>query len=178
MALHLIDLDGNVRREMLAELDRDLAGEMLYFGRTLSALGRARYPTLLREAMIDGNDESLAEALSEPGLFETEYARRRPNGGSSMARVPVTAPLTLAEGEFNRFYLRGLCRHLIGLRVGVIEIYRAHLSVSPRPDSQAMIGRRLDPVRLLADLRRHQAVDTALGLPQGPNSGLSGRFAR
>ena len=26
-----------------------------------------------------------------------------------MVKVPVTAPQTLAEGEFNRFYIRGVC---------------------------------------------------------------------
>jgi hypothetical protein len=178
MALELIDLDGDVRREMVAELDRDLATGLLYFGRALSVLGRELYPSLLREAMLEGTDELLAEALSAPGLFETHYEQLSLNGGFSMTRVPVTAPLTLAEGEFNRSYLRGLCRHLISLRVGAIEIYRARPTSSPRPEWGAMIGRRLDPEDLLADLRRHTRVDTALGLPPGPNSGLSGRFAR
>ncbi|HEY2200674.1 MAG TPA: hypothetical protein VGH56_02205 [Solirubrobacteraceae bacterium] len=178
MALELIDLDGNVRREMLAELDRDLASGLLYYGHSLSVLGRELYPTLLREAMIDGTDELLAEALSTPGLFETYYERPNPTGGSSRTKVPVTAPLALAEAEFNRFYLRGLCRHLLYLEAGVIEIYRARPASPARPESEAMIGRQLDPEVLLAALREHIGVDTALGLPRGPSSGLSGRFAR
>jgi hypothetical protein len=39
-----------------------------------------------------------------------------------------------------------------------------------------MIGRRLNAQALLGDLRKHVGVDTALGLPPGPNSGLSGRL--
>jgi hypothetical protein len=31
------------------------------------------------------------------------------NGVPYVKRVPVNAPGILAEGEFNRFYLRGLC---------------------------------------------------------------------
>ena len=94
-----------------------------------------------------------------------------------MARVPYTAPMTLAEGEFNRFYLRGAClRAASEVSRNMIEIYRARPSVNPRPQSEALIGTRLDPTILLSDLRDHIGVDTALRLPPGPNSGLSGRL--
>jgi hypothetical protein len=39
--------------------------------------------------------------------------------------VPVTAADTLAEGEFNRFYLRGLCRRASAANMAEIEVYRA-----------------------------------------------------
>lgn len=42
-----------------------------------------------------------------------------------------------------------------------------------RSASEAMIGSHIDPHALLEDLRTHQGIDTALGLPPGPNSGLS-----
>ena len=35
-----------------------------------------------------------------------EYMRSR-SGKIKVAKVPVTAPETLAEGEFNRYYVRG-----------------------------------------------------------------------
>lgn len=38
---------------------------------------------------------------------DTETATR--NGKTFSKKVPVTAAETLAEGEFNRFYARGLC---------------------------------------------------------------------
>ncbi len=176
MALELADLDGETRQEMLAELEHDLAGGTLYTGKYLTDLGVERYPVLLREAIERGDDESLIVALSEPGLFATTYQKRKPKGGFAPAKVPYTAPATLGEGEFNRFYLRGLSRRALATGGQAIEIYRARSSSEPRRESEAMIGNRLDPTTLLADLREHTGVDTALGVPPGPNSGLSGRI--
>jgi hypothetical protein len=99
--------------------------------------------------------------------------KRTPSGGSTTAKVPVTAPDTLAEGEFNRFYIRGLCRHAIKEKISDLIIYRAKAVSSPRSESQAKIGTSINAEALLRDLQKHQGVDTALGLPAGPNSGLS-----
>jgi hypothetical protein len=174
--LELTNLDDETRRQMVAEVERDLAAGTLYTGRYLSDLGVEHYPRLLREAIEDGTDESLAVALLAPGLFAESYQKRKPSGGYTISKVPRTAPITLAEGEFNRFYLRGLCQRAIAAGRQTIEIYRARDSVKPRLESEAMIGRHLDAPTLLVDLREHVGVDTALGLPPGPNSGLSGRL--
>jgi hypothetical protein len=176
VALELANLDNETRRHMLSEVEHDLAAGTLYNGRYLSDLGVEHYPRLLREAIEDGTDQSLAASLSAPGLFAETYQKRKPSGGYTISKVPHTAPITLAEGEFNRFYLRGLCQRAIAAGGQTIEIYRARGSVTPRPESEAMIGRRLDADKLLVDLREHVGVDTALGLPPGPNSGLSGRL--
>jgi hypothetical protein len=177
VALELVDLDGETRQGMIAELEHDLAAGTLYTGKYLTDFGVERYPMLLREAIEGGNDESLIAALSQPGIFATMYQKRKPKGGFAPAKVPYTAPVTLAEGEFNRFYIRGLCRRALASGGQEIEIYRARSSTEPRRESEAMIGKRLDPTTLLTDLREHTGVDTALGLPPGPNSGLSGRLS-
>ncbi|BBI63173.1 hypothetical protein HSBAA_44790 [Vreelandella sulfidaeris] len=39
--------------------------------------------------------------------------RKKPKGGTTIAKIPVTANETLAEGEFNRFYARGFCQRAI-----------------------------------------------------------------
>lgn len=100
--------------------------------------------------------------------------KRKPSGGHTISKVPHTAPITLAEAEFSRFYVRGLCQPAIAAGGQAIEIYRARDSVAPRPESEAMIGRHLDTDKLLVDLREHVGLDTALDLPPGPNSELSG----
>jgi hypothetical protein len=79
----------------------------------------------------------------------------------------------LAEGEFNRFYVRGLCLRAIDEGIDRLVIYRAKAVEEPRPDSNRRIGRSVNPRTLLDDLRRNAGVDTALGIPPGPNSGLS-----
>jgi hypothetical protein len=177
MGLRLDGLDDQTREFMLAELDHDLETNSLYLGKFLTDLGRDRYPTLLREAVERGTDESLSAALQAPGLFLATYEKRKPNGGVTIAKVPYTAHVTLAEGEFNRFYLRGLCRRIIAEEGRNVEIYRARASVDPRAESEALVGELLDAATLLVDLRANVGVDTALRLPPGPNSGLSGRLA-
>ena len=68
--------------------------------------------------------------------------RRLKAGGLSKPPVmPSNAHEILAEGEFNRFYIRALCLRAVDA--------------------------------LLRDLRSHPGVETSLGLPPGPNSGLS-----
>ncbi|MDP9470553.1 MAG: hypothetical protein M3Q71_07785 [Chloroflexota bacterium] len=57
-----------------------------------------------------------------------------------------------------------------------VEVYRAKQVTSPRLESQRMLGKLVDPEELLNDLRAHPGTDTALGLPSGPNSGLSIRL--
>lgn len=54
-----------------------------------------------------------------------------------------------------------------------IVVYRAKEVSDPRPSSKAKIGERFDPQQLIDDLRNNIGVDTSLGLPPGPNSGLS-----
>jgi hypothetical protein len=178
MALQLDDLDDETRRYMLSEMARDSVHDDLYMSRYFSEEGRRRYPVLIREALEVGTDASLAEALSSPAMFETHHQRRKPSGGHTTAKVPDTAPVTFAEGEFNRFYLRGLCARIVESGGGVVEIYRARYSERPRAESVAMEGTTLNAATLLDDLRTSQGVDTALGLPPGPNSGLSARIPR
>lgn len=176
MGLELADLDDTTRQHMLTELEHDLQTDNLYFGKYLSDTGREQYPGLLRKAIESGTDDSLAASLEAPGIFLSHHQRRKPAGGVTQAKVPTTAHTMLAEGEFNRFYLRGLCARATATHQK-IEIYRARASSQPRPESEALIGSHLDPADLLDDLRMNTGVDTALGLPSGPNSGLSGRIA-
>lgn len=174
MPLDLVDLD-TVRGEMLAEVDDDMAASELYLSPRLSPTGRAQYPGLLRTAIESGTDGSLALALQGPGLIN-DTEQRRTKSGYTTAKVPVTAPTTLAEGEFNRFYIRGVCRSAIADGSMTVTVYRARASATPRSESVALEGTTLDARALLDDLRTHSGVDTVLGLPPGPNSGLSVRL--
>jgi hypothetical protein len=175
MALEL-RVSRTIRSHMLDELDADLAADCLYLSPRLSPPGRARYPSLLRAAMEDGDDRTLEAALSEPGvLSEVERSHSR-TGAAIVKRVPFDAATTLAEGEWNRFYLRALCIESVRRGFNEVVVYRAKLCRNPRSSSEAMIGTALDARSLLDDLREHPGVDTALGLPPGPNSGLSARL--
>ena len=88
------------------------------------------------------------------------------------AKVPVTGAQTLAEGEFNRLYARGLCSAVLSEGGEFVEAYRARESTNPRQESEAIIGRRFSAQAVLDDLRSSQGVDSALGISR-PNSGIS-----
>src|SRR5205807_180620 len=128
----------------------------------LSPAGQGAYPGLLREAARQYDDDWLAARLSAGGLLNATERRRKPRGGWSVVRVPHTAPLTLAEGEFNRYFLRGLCRLAQERGVVSLTVYRAKAVAQPRPESERLLGTPVNAERLLADLRANQGVDTAL----------------
>jgi hypothetical protein len=173
MALNMVNLDETTRRFMLEEIELDISNGKLYISPRLSDTGRNDYATLLKEAAENHDDTWLAQNLRLNGRISATEQKRTPSGGITTAKVPVTAPDTLAEGEFNRFYIRGLCRLALEEGVSELVIYRAKQVSSPRPESQAKVGTKVEAQALLNDLRVHQGVDTALGLPAGPNSGLS-----
>jgi hypothetical protein len=177
MAFNFKDLDQQTRHFMVEEVDHDIAGNRLYRSNRLTEEGWRAWPELLKEA-VRGHDEVwLAQVLAEKRVLKAEE-QRVVKGKTITAKVPVTAPSTLAEGEFNRLYVRGLCRRAMEERIPEVFAYRARASGQPREDSERLIGRAFDPTKLLEDLRNSQGVDTALGLPPGPNSGLSASLRR
>lgn len=174
--MELVNLDAVTRRHMLEEIDRDIKNGELYMSPRLSMRGRQDYPGLLREAAQRGDVPNLAAALQAVGRLEAyETAIRK--GRQYTKRVPVDAHYTLAEGEFNRFYIRAICLRTIEEKATEVVIYRAKAVAHPRPESGARTGALINASQLLADLRANVGIDTALAVPAGPNSGLSVRLA-
>ena len=172
MALNLPDLE-SVREFMVSEVERDIGAGSLYLGDRLSSRGRAEYPDLLREAVASHDDSWLASRIvGRLNTFE-DYTLR---GQTRRRRVRSDAAAVLAEGEFNRFYIRAVCVRAIRLQVSEVLVFRAKAVRDPRPESQARVGTRVNAAALLADLRQNIGVETALGIPAGPNSGLSVKF--
>jgi hypothetical protein len=161
---------------MIQELESDIEENGLYISSRLSSLGKSEYPNLLKEAVVNGNDASLATQLKNRKLLIEIENRQTKAGRLISAAVPDNAAETLAEGEFNRYYIRGLCRRAIEDGIPDLVIYRAKVVMSPRQGSEARIGMRINPSALLGDLRKNIGVETALGVPAGPNSGLSVRL--
>lgn len=168
MPLNLVNLD-TVRKLMLSEIEEDVKNNNIYFSPRL--LNKELYLDLLKKAVTSGNDGTLAEDLLKNGCIK-RLEPRRTKSGTKMVSVPRGAHLTLSEGEFNRFYIRGLCNKAIK-DGNALEVYRAKPVMNPRPQSQALIGKSIDPHKLLADLRKNIGDNPALRLPGGPNSGIS-----
>ncbi len=87
--------------------------------------------------------------------------------------MPLNASTMLCEGEFNRFYIRAVCLKAINLNQELITVYRARESANPRSTSIELENTTFSAKDLLNDLRVNIGVDTAFGLPPGPNSGMS-----
>ena len=178
MALRYENLNESTRSFMLSEVDSDLSHDKLYMSPRLNELGEQNYVDLLKEAIEHRDDEWLAQQLHSHGYMKNHEQRKKPGGGFTTAKVPKTAPETLGEGEFNRFYARGLCVRVIEEGMNQVEVYRGKLVSQPRPKSQAMSGKRLSAEALLKDLREYSGVEPAFGLPPGPNSGLTVRMVK
>lgn len=176
MALNYQNLDTETRKYITEEINKDIHDKTLYLGAFLSESGKSDWPKLLLDAAGTGNDVTLAAEVSRPGRLMETATRRKPGGGFTTYRVPYTAPEMLAEGEFNRFYARGLCRMAIERGISHLVVYSAKLVTSPRPESESKLGLHVDPSQLLEDLRTSSGIEPALGIPPGPNSGLSVRL--
>jgi hypothetical protein len=174
--LNLLHLDERTRRLMLDEIEQDVLRGTLYVSPRLSNTGQQNYLTLLKQAVAEHDDSWLAEQLSSHKRMHETEQKKKPKGGYTVARVPEGAAETLAEGEFNRYYARAVCRRALEDGVPEVVVYRAKGVAQSSEESEGHLGMRLDPARLLDDLRTHPGMGTALGLPRGPNSGLSVRL--
>lgn len=165
------NLDETTRSLMLEEANRDGAKATEYFGKRLTTAGYQAWPDLIRSAISDGTTDSLANALRGVGLLKTVETSHTKDGKPYEKKVPANAAEVLAEGEFNRYYCRALSRRALseGRR---LVVYRGRFSANPRPESEAWIGKEIDPAALLEDLRTNQGREPAQGLPS-VNSGLT-----
>lgn len=171
MALTFTFLDAITRKCMLDEFNHDIDSESCFLSKRFSDFGNKHYIAIMPDQILNGNDDSLSEELKKADCFKT-HEERTTIKGISLVKVPVTASQTFSEGEFNRFYIRALCVRAIAEN-RELEIYRARHSENPRADSLSLIGQKVNPAKLLKDLRDNKGVDTSLGMPNGPNSGLS-----
>lgn len=175
MALNLVNLDSTTRSLMLEEINSDITGGTLYISARLTARGREDWPPLLLNAARSGEDDTLARELRVSGRPSATEQRTK-SGKTTNVKLPHTAAETFAEGEFNRFYKRGVCRRAIAEGIPYVEVYRAKAVKNPRRESEARIGARLDPQQFLEDQRRIPGTEPDLDVLGGPNSGLSVRL--
>ena len=176
MALTYDHLDDRVRKLMLKEVDIDEAKGRLFLSPRLNAEGTRLYEGLLRKAVKSHDDDWLASELEAKDCIKYGEARRLKSDKTILARTPNDASVIIAEGEFNRFYIRALCVLAIEDGIESVEIVRGRHPASPRPESERLVGSMFPASKLLDDLRRHSGVETALGVPAGPHSGLTVRL--
>jgi hypothetical protein len=174
MPLQYENLDPTTRRYALAELDRDIANGTFHISDRIRPTAGQEYQHFLREALRYYDDRWLEEHASDL-LVETEERHTR-SGGTTTARVPQMAARMLAEGDFNRYYMRGIALRAIEEGRQVLEVYRARLSLEPRPESAELEGTRIPAGEVLDHLRGPFSGDPGVGALGRTNSGLSVRL--
>jgi len=174
MPLQYENLDPTTRRYAIAELDHDLSSGAFHNSERLRPEAIAEYQRLLREALRYYDDRWLEEHASD--LIVESESRRTRSGGTTTARVPQMAARLLAEGDFNRYYMRGVALRAIEEGRQILEVYRARLSLEPRPESAGLEGTRVPAAELLDHLRGPLSADPSVAPLGRTNSGLSVRL--
>jgi hypothetical protein len=174
MSLYLINLDDRTRELMLEEMDYDEGRNLLHISPYLSNQGTFDYPALLRRAITEGDADTLAAALSEQRRIERTGHRRKTSGGYSIVSIPDNAAEMIANDAFNRYYIRAVARRALEEGQTEVIVYRARPVETPRPESEEVMETAVDAAALLEDLRQHTGDERpAMGIPSGPNSGIS-----
>lgn len=164
------NLTAEVRQHMIAEIDNDIAEDVLVTSTRFTDEGVAGYPPLLRSAAREHEEAWLAQSIL--GLFIAEEL-----SAGKLKAVPRNAHTLFAQCEFNRFYCRAICLYVLANPDHIIKVYRARQSKNPRPESEAKLGKILDAATVLKDLRNRLATDVEFG-PNEINSGLSLELVR
>lgn len=173
MGLNLLHLDRRTRMLMLAEVRCDLKRNNFHISPYLSGQGIHDFADLLKIAIREGDEESLAEALNQKRRIARTANRRRPSDGYTIVTVPVNAAEMIADDTFNRYYIRAICLRALADSLNEVIVYRAKPVGSPRAQSEELVETAVDPAELLQDLRVNTGENTMMGIPGGPNSGIS-----
>src|ERR1043165_8797627 len=107
MAFNFENLNPEIRSLMKSEIESDINEGKLYTSKRFNETGLNLYQNFLMDAVENGNEETLVQSLRVNNCF-LEKEERNTKTGTIMAKVPENAPVIFAEGEFNRFYIRGL----------------------------------------------------------------------
>jgi hypothetical protein len=164
------NLDDATRSSMLEAIEESESTGNIYYSARFNPDGRNQWLTLLKQAVQQFNEHWLAYQLEFNRLMNNLESAARPSGGYTLRHVPHTAAETMAEGQFNRFYILGLCKRARAEGITHLEIYRAKEPSKPRPKSQALIGTLLSIDEIESQLKVKEASLNSQ-LVQ-PNSGL------
>ena len=174
MPLHYENLDPTTRRYALAELEDDLKSGAFHASERLRPTAIDEYQRMLNQAIRYYDDRWLEERASDLLVdFET---RQTKSGGVTTAKIPDMASRLLAEGDFNRYYMRGVAVRALEEGRQIVEVYRARLSLEPRPESAELEGHRLAAREVLDQLRGLTSGEPVMPRLGRINSGMSIRL--
>lgn len=164
-------LDARTRTLMTEEISSAQKSGAIYFSTRFTQLGTDSWPAWLLGAAGEFDEHWLAFQIEAVNAMKHLETRAKPKGGYTVTHVPDTAAETLADGQFNRFYIAAICRRAIEDGQSSVLVYRAKHSDNPRPESLALEGKARNATALLGEVRnKDQSLKCDL---LKPNSGLS-----
>lgn len=165
------NLDDTTRAAMLEAIEEAERSNNIYYSTRFNEAGNRQWLPLLKQAAKEHNEHWLAYQLEASALMKDFEGAHKPTGGYTIKHVPHTAAETMAEGQFNRFYILGLCKRARAEGVSHLVIYRAKERFSHRPESQALIGTNLSIDEIESQLKETRASFKSQLVK--PNSGIS-----
>jgi hypothetical protein len=168
---NFVDLNEETRPFILDAIDQAEKTGNIYYSSRFTDKGREEWLPLLKEAASKHNEHWLAYKLEENQLMKGFENAIRPSGGYSIKHVPLTASETFAEGQFNRFYILGLCKYAKHKGIANLLVYRAKESKVERLESNLLLNKQI-PI----DEIENQLLDIQSSFKSKlvqPNSGIS-----
>lgn len=172
MAMSFEELDTVTRGYMLQEFEAEQSTNNPYRGRVLSASGTSAWAGLMREAITNGNDDTLIASLQIPSYWQPTETYVK-NGVQRVRSVNFQqAAERLGLTEFNTWYVRGFARRLVGEGVHECQAYRAAMPKWEPADCTAHEGQIFQVQLIYSGHRRRYWPEpgdvTAVSIPFGP----------
>ena len=105
-----------------------------YRSRRLSGVGLRQFPIEMEKAIKEGNESTLAQALSNSAYWLPDEPYQR-SGKTFKKRInPAKAAESLARTEFNTWFVRGFARKLLEEGEEYCQVYRADSAWEPRAE--------------------------------------------
>jgi hypothetical protein len=164
-------LDARSRQLMVQEITAAGGNGQLYFSRRFNETGKKGWLGWLLAAAKEQDEHWLADQLDTARAMTSIEKRDMPKSGLTPVSVPDTAAETMADGQFNRFYMAAICCRALEDGVRTVRVYRAKYRGVPRLESQALVNTTRNADALLEELRSKE-LSLKCDLLK-PNSGLS-----
>ncbi len=168
---NFINLDQTTRSFMLEAINEAEETGNIYYSTRFNELGKKQWLPLLKQAALEYNEHWLAYKIEENQLLKNFEGVQKPLGGYTIKSVPNIAAETFAEGQFNRFYMLGLCKLASSQGISQLIVYRAKETKNPRLESESLINKKISVNEIEAQLKD---IDSSFRSKLvKPNSGIS-----
>lgn len=157
-------LNPKVRELMAVELAKDLSEDKFIFSAYVDAKKEGEWISLLKKTFLYHDPSWLSQELKKRDVLKRRSLKNLKEGKFTLALVPRSAEETLAQDEFNLYYIKALCVYALSQGIEELEIYSARRIQNHRPKSESLKGKKVSAEDVLRDLRSSLRGESALGL--------------